>query len=95
MKNIDVPKPMMTAYGRANFATECAFTELLQQAKDAGLQVAPVMGLMYLPTQELTAQFQQACRAILLALTPPETQVTGSDGKQYFISQDGEQSIPE
>ena len=68
--NIEVPQPEMTDYSKVNFATEVAFNALLKEAKTLGLQVAPVMGLMYLPTQELTRQFQDACRAILLALTP-------------------------
>ena len=80
--DIKLPKePGPTDYGRAQFATEVAFGSLLGQAKKQGLDVAPTMGLMYLPTQELTRNFQNACREILLALTPSSTHVTGSDGK--------------
>ena len=67
---ISVPKPEITDYGKANFAIEVAFSALIEQARKQGLQVAPVMGLMYLPTQDLTYQFQLACRTILEALTP-------------------------
>lgn len=89
--DVKVPKPEMSDYGKVNFATEVAFSALAKQAKDLGLAVAPVMGLMYLPTQDITYQFQLACRAILLALTPREIQVGGSDGKQYFV---GDENIP-
>lgn len=81
----------MPDYERAQFATEVAFNALVKSANDLGLKVGPVMGLMYLPTQELTAQFQAACNAILLALTPHETHVTGSDGKDYWV---GDGNIP-
>lgn len=91
MGEIDIPKIKMTDYGRAQFSTEVAFNSLLEQAKKLGLEVTPVMGLMYLPTQELTENFKQACRAILFALTPTDTHVTGSDGKDYWI---GDESIP-
>jgi hypothetical protein len=81
---IEVPKPEMTDYGRAQFATEVAFNALVKQAKDLGLDVAPVMGLMYLPTQEMTYAFQTACRTILLALTPHNTHVVGSNGNDNW-----------
>lgn len=74
---IKVPKPEMTDYERARFATEVAFNELVKQAKAMGLQISPVMGLMYLPTQALTRQFQDACKAVLLALTPESSHVDG------------------
>jgi len=51
---IDVPKPRaMTDYGKINFATEVAFTSLVDQAKRLGLPVDPVVGLMYLPVQSV------------------------------------------
>jgi hypothetical protein len=84
---VSVPKPEMSDYGRENFATEVAFAALVKQAKEVGLQIAPVMGLMYLPTQELTAQFQRACREILLALTPHDTHIT-VDGEECFVSEE-------
>lgn len=68
--NIDISEPEMTDYGKVQFATEVAFTSLIEDAKKLGLNVSPVMGLMYLPTQEMTYAFQQACRTILLALVP-------------------------
>ena len=81
---VNVPKPEMTDYGRAQFATEVAFNALIKQAKELGLDVAPVMGLMYLPTQELTYAFQMACRTILLALTPQGSHVQGAQGKEFW-----------
>ena len=70
MKVVDVPKPEMSDYGKTQFATEQAFNSLVQQAKKLGLQVGPCSGLVYLPTQELTRDFQFACRNILMALQP-------------------------
>ena len=87
MEEIEVRKPEMTDYGRAQFATEVAFGQLIESAKKVGLAVEPVMGLMYLPTQQMTAQFQQACRTILLALTPKESHVSGSDGKECWAGE--------
>ncbi len=65
---IKVPKAEMTDLGRANFATECAFAKLLEEATHLGMKLSPVMGLMYLPDQATTRQFQEACRAVLEAL---------------------------
>jgi len=87
MEEISVPKPEMTDYGRAQFATEVAFGQLIESAKKVGMNVAPVMGLMYLPDQKLTRDFQEACRVILLALTPKETHVLGSDGKECWVGE--------
>ena len=80
---IEVPNPETTDYGSAQIATEEAFNALLSVAENQGLEVSPVMGLMYLPTQEMTYAFQQACRTILLALTPPDSHVV-VDGKEYW-----------
>lgn len=55
---------------KINDATEVAFGALVQAAKLRGIPVGPVMGLMYLPTADLTRQFQEACRAVLDALKP-------------------------
>lgn len=88
---IKVPKPETNDYGRAQFATEVAFDALVAQAKNMGLKVGFTMGLLYLPSQQMTQDFKQACRSILLALTPKESHVTGSDGKEYW---DGEGNIP-
>jgi hypothetical protein len=89
---IEVPKPAeRNDYGKVEFATEVAFNSLVEQAKKLGLKVGAVMGLMYLPTQEMTEAFKQACRTILLAVTPKESHVTGSDGKEYWV---GEGNIP-
>lgn len=69
---IAVPQPVVDDYAKVQFATEVAFTALVKQAKDSGLNVSTAMGLMYLTTQELTRNFQEACRAILTALTIPK-----------------------
>ena len=58
----------MDAYGKINVATECAFGTLLSIAKKLELNPLPVMGLMYLPSQEVTRQFQEACRAVLASV---------------------------
>lgn len=63
--DIKIPKPAMDDAAKANFAIEVAFTALIDQAKKLGLQLNPVMGLMYLPDQAVTRQFQDACRAVL------------------------------
>lgn len=68
---INVPKPEMTEYAKINFATEVAFSALLDEAKKLGLSLAPVMGLMYLPEQKTTSDFQAACRAIIESLKMP------------------------
>ena len=65
---IHVDKPEMTDYAKINFATEVACTALLDEAKKLGLPLQPVMGLMYLPDQAVTQQFQKACRAVLASL---------------------------
>ena len=67
-KVINVPQPGMSDYGRVQFATEVAFSSLIRQAAEIGLELSPVMGLMYLSSQQLTRDFQLACRAILSAL---------------------------
>lgn len=65
---INVPEPKMDDYGKVQFATEVAFGSLISEANKLGLPVQPVMGLMYMPTQEVTRQWQEACRAVLAAL---------------------------
>lgn len=65
---VPVPVPAMTDYEKENFAIETAFSEMVNEARDLGLRVAPATGLMYLPTQKLTRDFQDAGRAILRAL---------------------------
>jgi hypothetical protein len=66
--NIKVPKPGMSLKGKADFVTEIAFNSLLAESVKLGLSLNPVMGLMYLPDQALTRQFQEACRNILTSL---------------------------
>lgn len=65
---VNIPKPEMTDYQRVEIATENAFNALVDEAVKIGLPVVKPMGLMYLPTQELTRQFQEVCRAILESL---------------------------
>lgn len=62
---IEVPKVTMTNYGKIQFATEVCFTSLIDSAKKLGLKVDPVLGLMYMPKQETTREFQLACRKVL------------------------------
>jgi hypothetical protein len=69
MDPIHVPEPVMTDDQRISIATELAFDSLLHSARRSGLSIGPVMGLMYLPSQEATRQFQEACRAVLSLLT--------------------------
>jgi hypothetical protein len=61
-------QPEPTPMGKANFATEVAFKSLIEQASALGISLHPVMGLMYLPDEAITRQFQEACRAVLEAL---------------------------
>ena len=49
-------------------AIEGAFEALVKSAQEQGLAVVKPMGLMYLPTQSLTENFQAACRAVLASL---------------------------
>jgi hypothetical protein len=67
---IQVPEPELTPIDKLNFATEVAFSSLLKQAAELGLISTPVstVGLMYLPVQAVTRQFQEACRAVLALL---------------------------
>jgi hypothetical protein len=64
---IEVKQPPKepTDQQKVNTATEMAFGALVQYAKHVGLPVQPAMGLMYLPDQAVTRQFQVACRAVL------------------------------
>lgn len=63
-------KPEMTDAAKTDFATEVAFGSLIAEARKLGLSLGPVMGLLYLPSQELTRQFQNACRAVIASLKP-------------------------
>lgn len=66
-----VSKPAeMTWVEKVDCATEVAFGSLLRAAANLGLPLDPVMGLMYLPQQETTVKFQEACRAVIDSLTP-------------------------
>lgn len=66
--DIEVSQPEPSDESRRNFATEVAFNALLTEAKNQGPSLKPVMGLMYLPDQAVTRQFQLACRAVLDSL---------------------------
>jgi hypothetical protein len=65
---IEVPEPEMTPLDKINFAIEVGFNNLIESAKNSGLPIAPVAGLMYLPDQSVTRQFQEACRAVIASL---------------------------
>lgn len=69
----------MTDYAKIQFATEVAFSSLIDQGKKLGLPLNPVMGLMYLPSQEVTRQFIDACRAVLASITIPDATPSISD----------------
>jgi hypothetical protein len=68
MPVIKVPKPEITAEGAEDCAIEEAFGALIAAAQVQGLPVRSPLGLVYLPTEQLTRSFQQACRDILTAL---------------------------
>lgn len=55
----------MTNYEKGQFATEVAFKAMREAAEKVGLPLWPSMGLMYLPTQAVTVQFQNACTAVM------------------------------
>jgi len=68
---IAVPKPApMDDRAKTNFATEIAFSSLLNSAAKHGLGLLPCMGLLYLPDESVTRQFQDACRAVIECLSP-------------------------
>lgn len=62
------PVVEMTNYEKARVTTEDAFDELIASAKRNGLQLSSELGLMYLPEQALTVNFQKACHEIFKAL---------------------------
>lgn len=53
---------------RINYVTEIAFAALVESAKRQELEPKPVMGLMYLPSEEDTRKFQLGCRAALASM---------------------------
>ena len=63
---IVVPHPQLSDYEKVNFSTEVAFNSLITEAKKLGLELEPVMGLMYLPDQKTTQQFQEAVEPYLI-----------------------------
>jgi hypothetical protein len=62
---LPVVNPQRSNYSKAVTATEDAFQRLIARAAASGLKPRPVMGLVYLPTQAVTRQFEVACRAVL------------------------------
>ena len=58
----------MTPLAAENTAIELTFNALLAEAARLGISLNPVMGLMYLPDQATTRQFQDACRAVIALL---------------------------
>lgn len=83
------PPRMPNDYARAEVATENAFRTLIQVAKEVGLEPAPVMGLVYLPEQKLTEDFKEACRAILMKLTPAASHERDGDGLEIWKGEYG------
>jgi hypothetical protein len=71
MKSINVPKVEESTNGKIDIATELAFGCLITSSRSQQLEVLPVMGLMYMPKQETTRQFQEACRVVLAELGVP------------------------
>jgi hypothetical protein len=63
------PIPELSDYEKINYATEVAFGALLEQARSLGYPLS-AMGLMYLPDQAITRQFQEACRAVIHCVLP-------------------------
>lgn len=64
--DVKVPhEAKMTPNAMKEFATEVAFNALVAEAKKLGLNLAPVAGLMYLPSQQVTEQFKEVCVAVL------------------------------
>lgn len=60
----------MTPYDNLQFATEVAFDALVNRAIKDGLlpEGTPNPHLMYMPTQAVTQQFKDACRAVIADL---------------------------
>ena len=65
---MDITVPQPAKPNPVAFSTEIAFNALVNEAIKLGLRINKPMGLLYLPTQELTRNFQDACKAILVAL---------------------------
>jgi hypothetical protein len=65
---IPVPQPAHPIMERVDIATEVAFGALIKTATIEQLAPDPTMGLMYLPDEAVTRQFQVACRAVLTCL---------------------------
>lgn len=69
------PSALRSSYAKASFVTELAFNTLITEAIRSGLPITRPMGLMYLPEQSQTREFQEACRTILRALLPPNVSI--------------------
>lgn len=67
MKNIDTDDVKQTPYGNLQFATEVAWNALVDRAIKDGLlpKGDKPNGLMEMPTQQVTQQFKDACRAVI------------------------------
>jgi hypothetical protein len=68
---VDVPAVELDDHEKENFAIESAFMTLVQKAVKQGLPVRDMECLMYLPSQDVTQQFKEVCRAVLACLTKP------------------------
>lgn len=53
---------------RINIIIEQTFLDLLANCKRQGLELDPVMGLSYLPTEKLSEDFKTACHSIIDSL---------------------------
>jgi hypothetical protein len=67
---VKVSKIEQTPYGNLQFATEVAWAALVDRAIQDGLlsKGDRPNGLMYMPTQGVTQQFKNACRAVIADL---------------------------
>jgi hypothetical protein len=67
MKDIDIGILKQTPYDNLQFATEVAWAALVDRAIQDGLlpKGDKPNGLMYMPTQGVTQQFKNACRAVI------------------------------
>ncbi len=66
-----------SVFAGRQLAVEACLSELVASAKRHGLNPSPVMGLNYLPSQELTWQFQTACNKVLTSLGVREESASG------------------
>lgn len=69
MKGISVPEVDESSdYAKQQIAIEYAFVAMVDSCAAQGLKIDRPMGLMYLSTEKLTSDFQNACKNILESL---------------------------